>query len=1100
MNTKPPETGRLNLPGRITRYFIESRLVPPIIIAILLFGLIGLQLTPREENPQIVVPGAEVSVRLPGASVDEVEHLLLSPLEGELSAIEGIKHLYGTALEGRALVSVEFEVGQDKEDAMVRLYQRLLRLTPELPAGAETPVMRAIDIDDVPALTITLSSAHYDDAALRRMAERVLERLRSVQGVGIGYVTGGRRREFRVEVSPERLRSFGVGLEQVEQAIRTADVSLPLGSRVVAGEHGGENQSLRVSGQLLSKEQIEAVVVQVKDKRLLRVGDLGRVVDGPSPDRSEYTRFAFGPADPRFTTRGEAEMSAVTVAVAKRTGYNAVTLTRELRQRVERMQQGFLPPDVEVIITRDDGLKADRAVSELIGHLWTAIAAVSLVLWWSLGWRAAAIVGVTIPLVFSVVLGMDLLAGPTLNRITFYALILSLGMLVDDATVVIENIHRHYIAPGCGCDRQARASAAILATHEIGNPTTLATFTIVAVFLSLLMVTGMLGEYFYPVAFNLPVAMLASLFIAYAVTPWLARRWLPTAEQTPNRVTEALRRVYRGLLTPLLRHRWMRLGFYGLLALLLLLSTLQPAWQFIRPQGVAGGVSPLGVPLAFLPKDDKSTFLVHIHLPDATPLEVTDRAAREVGELLRRQAQVHDYQTFVGRPAVIDFNGQLKGSSRFVGPQYAEIRVNLTDKHQRDITSIELVLGLRPALDGIAEHYPGGIFQLVEDPPGPPVRATVLAEVYGLDSERIADLALRVEKEFRRTYDMAETWASLHHDVTETRFEVHREKAALARVAPDQVTRALARLLPGIGREPIIAHAHPPGERAPVPIKLTIPTEQRIDPASLDRAFVTNTVGRRIPLSELTRVVEMRKAKPINHKNGERVETIGGELAASAPVYAVLDLDRRLDGMPLANGSRLETANLGFIPARPDALQGYQLLWEGELRLTLDAFRDMGLALGLSLVGIFFLLVGYYRCFLLPLLAMSAVPLGLIGVFPGHWLLGHTFSAASMIGVIALAGVVVRNSLLIIDFIRDNLARGMPLEEALREAGAVRLQPILLTTLSLALGTAIMVPDPVFGGLAIALIFGSATSAVLTLLVVPLLYLGLANRLDLETP
>ncbi|MEN8130062.1 MAG: efflux RND transporter permease subunit [Pseudomonadota bacterium] len=1089
-------TERLNLPGRVTRYFVESRLVIPIIIGVLLFGLIGLQLTPREENPQIVVPGAEVSVRLLGATVEEVEHLLLSPLEGELSAIEGIKHLYGTALEGLALVSVEFEVGEDKEDAMVRLYQRLLRLTPELPPGADEPVMRAIDIDDVPALTITLTSEHYDDTALRRMAERVLERLRSVQGVGIAYLVGGRQREFRVEVSPERLRSFGVGLEQVAQAIRTADVSLPLGSRVMAGEKGGENHSLRVSGQLTSKEQVEAIVVQVTDQRLLRVGDLGRVVDGPSPDHSEYTRFAFGPADPRFQARGEAEVSAVTVAVAKRSGYNAVTLTRDLRRRVERMQQGFLPPDVELIITRDDGQKADRSVNELIGHLLTAIVAVNLVLWWSLGSRAAAIVGVTIPLVFSVVMGMDLLWGPTLNRITFYALILSLGMLVDDATVVIENIHRHYTIPGCGCDRQARANAAIQATHEIGNPTTLATFTIVVVFLSLLMVTGMLGEYFYPVAFNLPVAMIASLFIAYAVTPWLARRWLPITERRSSRRAERLRRFYRAVITPLLRHRWMRLGFYGLLALLLFLSVLQPAWQFVRPAGVAGAVSLLGVPLAFLPKDNKNTFLVHIHLPDATPLEVTDRAAREVGELLRGQAHVRDYQTFVGRPAVIDFNGQLKGSSRLIGPQYAEIRVNLTDKHQRDLSSINLVLALRPALKAIAANYPGGIFQLVEDPPGPPVRATVLAEVYGLDSGRIADLARRVEGEFRQTYDMAETWARLHTDVTETRFEVDREKAALAGVDPSEVTQALARLLPGTGREPVIAHAHPSGERTPVPIRLHIPTDQRIAPAFLERAFVTNDAGLHIPLSELTRVSNALKAKPINHKNGERVEYVGGELEASAPVYAVLELDRRLNGMPLADGSHLQTANLGFIPVRPDALEGVQLLWEGELRLTLDAFRDMGLALGLSLLGIFLLLVGYYRCFSLPLLALSAAPLGLIGVFPAHWLLGHTFSAASMIGVIALAGVVVRNSLLIIDFIRDNLGRGMPLEEALREAGAVRLQPILLTTLSLALGTAIMVPDPVFGGLAIALIFGSATSAVLTLLVVPLLYLGLANRLE----
>ncbi|MEN8174175.1 MAG: efflux RND transporter permease subunit [Pseudomonadota bacterium] len=1071
---------KLNLPGRLARYFVESRLTVLVGIAILAFGVIGLTFTPREENPQIIVPAAEVSVSLPGALPEEVEHTVLAPLEAELAAIDGVKHVYGTALEGMARIDVEFEVGEDKERAFVRLYDRVLRNRHRLPPGAGEPRIQAIDVDDVPVFTLTLASDHYTDAELRRMAERVLERLRSVRGVGLGYIVGGRKRELRIEVSPERLQAFGVSLNQVADAVAAADVSQPLPGRVYAGE----NRALRVTGLIEAASQLEDTIVHAESGRQLRVRDLGRVVDGPADEIDHMTRFAFGPADPRFGTGASPEKAAVTVAVAKRTGVNAVNLTETLRQRVETMRQGFLPPDVYAVVTRDDGLKADKTVTRLVEHLFIAIGAVTVVLLWFLGWRAAAIVAINIPLVFAVVMGTDLLAGPTLNRITLYALILALGMLVDDAIVVTENTHRHYLKLGINASRADKADAAVLATHEIGNPTTLATFTVVTVFLSLTLVTGMLGEYFYPITFNVPVAMIASLLIAYSVTPWLARRLMRTSRHCGRTTPMMLQRVYYALITLLLAHRWLRAGFYILVTLLLVLSLLQPAWQFIRPQGVAGAVSPLGVPLAFLPKDDKNTFLIHVHLPETTPLEVTDRAARELGDLLRRQPFVRDYQTHVGIPAVIDFNGQLKGSGRNLGPQFAEIRVNLVDKFERGPTSIDYVHALRPQVEAIAARYPGGIIQLVEDPPGPPVRATVLAEIHGPDNNRLAQLAHRVADAFKQTHDMAEVWASVPFDVAEYRIGVNRERAALSGVDPTQVTEAVAQLLSG----ETLAQAHPPGERTPVPVRLHIPRENRVDPTLLERAFVHNGKGQIIPLSEVTDLVMGVQPKPINHKNTERVEYVGGELAASAPAYAVLDLDRRLDHMKLGDGDDLATTNLTVNPVRSDALTGYQLLWEGELRLTLDAFRDMGLALGLALLVIFLLLVAYYRSFSLPLLAMSAVPLAMIGVFPGHWLLGTTFSAASMVGVIALAGVVVRNSLLLIDFAQEYQRQGHPVEDAVREAGAVRLRPILLTTLAIALGTAIMVPDPVMGGLAIALIFGSMSSALFVVFIVPLLY------------
>jgi len=1070
---------RLNLPGRLARVFVDSQLTLPLILTILLCGLVGLAMTPREENPQIIVPAVEVTVALPGATPEEVEHVLLAPLEATLGAIAGVKHSYGTALPELARVLIEFEVGENEKAALVSVTERLRRFA--LPAGSGEVHIQAVDVDDVPVFTLALVSAELDDFELRRIAERVLERLRGIKGVSLGTIAGGREREIRLETTPERLQAFGLTLDQLAAAVHAANAPGPLAERVYAGE----NRNLRLDGRLQSAEQVAAIPVLARQGQVVRVQDLADVADGPDPDPTHYTRFGFGPADPRFARWEGRELAVVTVAIAKREGVNAVELTAQLRERVAAMSQGWLPPAVMAVVTRDDGLKADRTVTRLVEHLGIAVAAVSLTILIFLGRRAMFIVFCTIPLVFAIVMGADLLVGPTLNRITLYALILALGMLVDDAIVVIENTHRHFHDLPSDASAPAKADAAVAATHEIGNPTTLATVTIVLVFLSLLLVTGMLGDYFYPIAFNVPVAMIASLLVAYTVAPWMARRWLPAG--VPHaRSGEWMQRGYRALITPLLRVRSLRRGVYLLVLLLLVGVFLQPAWQFVRPQGVAGAVSLGGVPLAFLPKDDKNTFLVHIHLPEATPLEVTDRAAREVEALLRENPYVVDFTTHVGIPAVIDFNGMLKGSGGNVGPQYAEIRVNLVDKLERTPTSIALVLALRPAIEAIAKRYPNGVFQLVEDPPGPPVRATVLAELYGPRLAELDRLAHRISDAFRHTYDMAEVWASVPSDVPEYRFRVRREKAALAGVDPERVHAALERQLSG----ETLTLAYPPGERAPVPVRLHIPRAHRIDPDGLSRAFVENAEGTRIPLSELVDVVEAVTDKPISHKNGERVQYAGGELSASAPAYAVIDLDRRLDGMDLEAGLQglLATGNLGFLAVRPDPLHGYQLLWEGELRLTLDAFRDMGLALGLSLVTIFLLLVGYYQSFRLPLLALVSVPLGFIGVFPGHWLLGTTFSAASMVGVIALAGVVVRNSLLIIDFAREYQRQGFTAEEAVREAGAVRLRPITLTTLAIALGTWIMVPDPVFGGLAIALIFGALSSAALSLILVPLLY------------
>lgn len=1077
---------RLNSAGRLAQIFVSSKLTVLFMLACALLGLLATALTPREENPQIVVPGAEVRVALPGASAEEVEELVIRPLEGIAKQISGVDHTYATAMNSLGVLMVQFKVGEDKEKSLVKLYDRVLGQRERLPLGAMEPLIRSVDVDDVPIVTVTLVSARYDDYALKRLADRMLEGLRSLEAVSASFVQGGRDREMRIELDPERLQSFGVTLDQVSALLSAGNVAAPLGMVV----QQGENRQVYLDGFLASAEDLGRLIVGNHAGRPIYLRDVAHVVDGPPQERARLSRLAFGPADARFGKAQQEEMPAVTLAVAKTAGTNAVVVADEVLARVERMRAQFVPPDVELVVTRNDGQKADAAVNGLIEHLGIAVLAVFLVTAVFLGLKEALIVGVTVPLILALTLGAAFLAGLTINRVSLFALILSLGLLVDAAIVVIENIHRRYARLG----RQDKRRVTVQATNEIGSPTNLATLAVMLVFGSLLVVSGMPGQYFYPVAFNVPVAMAASLLVAYAVVPWAADRWLKPGEGNDledHDTGDRLHRFYHALMAPLVDSPSRRRGAFLLAAVAIALSLLQPVWQFVRPAGLSGPQAWFGVEMAMMPKDDKNTFNITLDLPETAPVETTDRLAREIGALLRQNPYVRDYQSWIGQAGVIDFNGLLRGAGSKQGPHVGEIRVNLQDKTARGKTSIDIVRELRPAVQAIAARFPGSTVQLVEDPPGPPVRATVLAEIYGKDARQLSTLAEQVKAAFVQTYDMVEINDTEVQDVYRHRLTVDQEKAALSGLTVAEVAVALRRLIDGeeLGR----VHVH--GEKNPVPIRLQIPRRHQIDPELLSRVKLTNRQGRQVPLSELVRVTPDRVDRPVLRKDGERVTYVGGELGTTAPVYAVLDLDRRLDGLALAEGSRVSTGNLRLKPVAPDTLDGPRLLWDGELRMTLDTYRDMLGALGLAITFIFLVLVAYYQSFSLPLVAMAAIPLGLAGVFPGHWLMGQPFNATSMIGIIALAGVVVRNSLLIIDFVLDYRRQGMDLREAILEAGAVRLRPILLTALAIILGSAVMLADPVFGGLAISLIFGTLVSTVLTLIVVPLLlYLLLRHK------
>ncbi|MBQ0798213.1 MAG: efflux RND transporter permease subunit [Porticoccaceae bacterium] len=1078
---------RLNLAGLLASYFVTSRITPVLVLGCLLLGVLAINLTPREENPQIVVPAANVIVSLPGASPGEIEQLIIRPLENTIKQISGVDHTFAVASDSLGMLTVQFDVGENTEQSLVKLYDQVIGQQKNFPPGASMPMVQSIDVDRVPVVTVTLASEQYDDYALKRIADRMLDKLRSLRPISAMYVRGGRDREVRVELDLAKLQAYHIPVTQLRRAIQSQNVSIPLGDTV----QNNDFTQVYLNGQLSQADELNQLVIGVQDQKPIYLSDVARVVDGPSEQRDTLSRFTFGPADQRFNQHPSLELNSVTLAIAKKPNTNAVFMAEDVLSRIEDMKSTFIPAGIEVIVTRNDGEKADQAVNVLIYNLGIAIFCVFLITIFFLGWKSAIIVGFSIPLILSLTLGADFLFGPTINRVTLFALILSLGMLVDGPIVVVENIYRHFNLS----KSNDRRSLAIQATNEIGNATNLATVAVMLGFSSMLFALGgMTGQYFYPVAFNVPITMLVSLIVAYIVTPWAAHRWLHDVKtstlSSPLKRSVGTNFIYRRALIPGLKNpRWRNLT-YLVVIVALLLSCLQPVWQFIRPSGIDGPTSLFGVDLAMLLKDNKNTFNITIDMPENTSVEKTDQIARQVGELMRRQPEVRHYLTWVGQTGVIDFNGLLRGAASKSGTYIAEIRVNLSNKTERKLSSITMVRELREDILTIQRRHPGSLIQLVEDPPGPPMRASVLAEIYGKDLKVMREIAAHTKMEFERTYDMVEVNDSTPADIPIYRVHIDKEKAALSGISTAEVATLLRTLIDG----EVIGNLHVAEESNPVAIKLNIPRHREINPEILSMVSITNQNGDSIPLASIASVKLEVAEKPIFHKDYERVVYVAGELSQATPIFSVLHLNQQLQGFKTSDGQQLQTGNLGLERTDPETINGYQLLWDGEMRLTLDTFGDLINALGLALVFIYILLVAYYQSFSIPMIAMSAIPLGLIGVFPGHWIMGQAFTSTSMIGIVALAGIVVRNSLLIIDFVLDHLDDGMPLQEAILEATVLRLRPIILTAISTVLGSAIMITDPIFGGLAISMIFGTLVATLLTIVIIPFLLYQLLEK------
>ncbi|WP_319558572.1 efflux RND transporter permease subunit [Thiomicrorhabdus sp.] len=1085
MSENATPKSELNIAGKLAKAFIHSKITMMIMLAITLAGIMAYLITPREYNPQIVVPAANIIVPKGGATPEEVENMVVKPLETIMGALPGVDHTFGYAANDFGVVTVQFEVGQNQVDSLVKVYNQLMQNLDKMPPDTQQPLVKPINVDDVPIMTLAITSKELSGYDLRDVALKLVENLRNISGVSFTDVVGGKERAINVWLDARKIALTGLSLDTISEMLLGNNVSVPVGTMV----NNNQNHLIRVNGYLGNAKEVGNIIIGMDQGSPIYLKDIATITDGPK-ETDTYTRIGFGP---NSTMVHKGEQAAVTIALAKKPGTNAVDVANAVLDKLDMLKKSVLPSNVDVVVTRNDGEKANAAVNLLMEHLGIAVGSVIVILVLFLGWREASIVTLTVPLILFVVLFVGLIADQTINRITLFALILSLGLLVDAAIVVIENIHRHIHD---GFDPEKFDEVLIRATNEIGNPTNVATIAVILAFIPMLFVTGMMGPFMAPIPFNVPVAMIASLVVAYILVPYAAYRFLGKKAIKEMQERESLethhvekedwmQKLYVKAINPLIESRTKRNLFLFVVLGALIAAMVQPALQFVRGDGMNNPLHPAGVEVKMLPYDNTSTFLVQVDMPEGTALEATDRVVRHVGDLLSKTPFVTDYSVYLGNHAPIDFAALVRGDLIKEGSNFAQIRVNLVNKHQRSVSSHEIVNRFNDSLAMIRKDFPQANVKLYETPPGPPVTTQIMAELYGPDYDKLRAAAIEMRENFGDIYGLINVDDSVTDDQVSYEINIDRDQANLLGVAPAQVSKMLRDYINGYE----LGYMHLDNVREPVNIIVRLPRSDRTTPEQLLALRIQSRGGDAVPLSAVAKIEKSTHAKPIVMRDQHRMVMIGGELLKSSPVYAVLSLDKMLDNVTLPKtGVTFHTANLGFVEAQPHDVMEYTLLWGGEMRLTLDVFRDMGSAFIVALVFIYLILVGYYKSFMMPVIVMGAIPLTMIGVFPGHWLTGQAFTATSMIGVIALAGIVVRNSLLLIDFILEYRAEGKSLKEAVIEAGKVRFRPILLTALAIMFGSMIMITDPVFGGLAVSLIFGTLSSTVLTLLVIPLLY------------
>lgn len=1057
------------LAGKIAKGFIDSKLTVLLMIVFMVIGVYSSFLIPREEEPQIDVPIADVFVGYPGASPTEVESRVVKPLEKLISNIPGVEYVYATAGEEQAMVIVQFYVGEDIERSFVKLYNEINKHMDKMPQGVTFPLVKTRAIDDVPMLALTLWSQTYDDYQLRQLAQELTDEIEKVTDVSVTQKIGGRTRQLRIVLDKDKMAASGLEFLSVSQRIQANNHQMQSGSF-----KRSDTEFLVKTGSFLkSAKDVENIIVGTQGELPVYLHQIANILDGPQIPAS-YVSLGFGAAASEVNAY-PSEYPAVTISVAKRKGADAMQISDRILKKVEHLKKNLIPDDVQVSVTRNYGETASQKVSELLMHLIGAIVAVTLVVMLAMGWRGGLVVFLSVPITFALTLLSYYMLDYTLNRITLFALVFVTGIVVDDSIIIAENMHRHF-----KMKRLPFKQAALYAINEVGNPTILATFTVIASVLPMAFVSGLMGPYMSPMPIGASIAMLLSLFVALTITPYLGFLFLREKDKKnrPAKVHPPVEetfiyRWYEKLERPLIENRKKRYTFLGITLLLLIGSII----MFFTESVV----------VKMLPFDNKNEFQVVIDMPEGSTLERTAAVAREIGQYLKTHSEVINYQSYVGTSAPITFNGLVRHYDLRGGSNMADIQVNLTDKHNRSAQSHDIAKEMRPRIQEIAATY-GANLKLVEVPPGPPVLSTIVAEIYGPNYDGQIELARQVTELLQGTADVVDVDWMVEADQTQYQFEVDREKAMLYGLSPQQIVQTMKMAL---GETPIaVLYDENAGQQ--VGMVLSLSEGEKSSLADLQQVKLRTQQGQMLPIGDFVTIETGTKAKSIYRKNQKRVVYVMADMAGKleSPVYAILGMEERLKALKLSSGYVLEERYM----KQPEFEDDYTVKWDGEWQVTLEVFRDLGLAFAGVIVIIYMLIVGWFQNFKAPIVMMVAIPLSLVGIVLGHWMLGAFFTATSFIGMIALAGIMVRNSVLLIDFVNLRVAEGIPLKQAVIEAGAVRTTPILLTAGTVVIGAFVILFDPIFQGLAISLMGGTIASTILTLLVVPLVYYSIEKK------
>ena len=1064
------------LAGRVAHAFIASKLTPLVIAAALLLGGFAIWQTPREEEPQIVVPMLDVMVRMPGASAEEVEQRVSIPMEKLLREIPGVEYLYSTSSPGMSLAIVRFYVGTNQEDAIVRTYNKLYSNFDKIPPGVSPPIIKARSIDDVPILALTIWGKDYDSYRLRLLAGEVENTIKQVDDVAETKVIGGQRREIRVVLDTARLAGYGLTPAGVLGQLQASNI------RQNVGSFANNNREFQVeAGRFFTRlDDLRQVVVGVHNSHPVYLRDVAeKLVDGPAePDN--YVLFGTAAGTPTSASSGQmpdskhlaataGEFPAVTITVAKRKGTNATVIAERVLHRINELRGNLIPSDVTISVTRNYGETARDKSNELLKHLLIATLSVTLLIALALGWRESGVVLLAVPVTLALTLAIFYLYGYTLNRVTLFALIFSIGILVDDAIVVVENVVRHFRLPESR--GRSLAEVAVEAVDEVGNPTVLATFAVIAAILPMAFVRGLMGPYMRPIPVGASAAMIFSLLVAFVVSPWAALRllrgYVDRKDSHGHEKESATTRLYRRLMMPLIQNGKRRIMFLaGVVTLLLLACVLVPL-KLVR--------------VKMLPFDNKSEFQVIVDMPNGTTLEQTTAVAQSLGHYLAQQPEVLNFQVYSGTSGPYNFNGLVRHYFLRSQSNQADIQVNLLPRQERKAQSHEIARRLRPGLQQIAQQY-GARLKVSEVPPGPPVLQTLVAEVYGPDYKGQTELARQIKQIFQTTPGVVDVDWYVEDPQTKYDLSVDLDKAALHGVSAGDVSRSMQIALGGAEAGLL----HTPQAREDVPIRVRLGRAQRSGIDELAGIKLPTASGAQVSLGEVTRTDQGTIDQSIYRKNMERVVYVTGDVAGAeeSPVYAIMKMNEAIDKLKAPDGYSIKRYNA----AQPESTSHYAMKWDGEWHITIEVFRDLGLAFAAVLVLIYVLVVGWFRSFITPLVIMAPIPLTLVGILPAHALMGAFFTATSMIGFIAGAGIIVRNSIILVDFIELRRTHGMSLEEAVIDAGAVRFRPMLLTAAAVVVGASVILFDPIFQGLAISLMAGEVASTVLSRMAVPVLY------------